>query len=85
MRAALTRIIMNHIARTFRQKFAHHLLSYNFAVGIDNGMNFVLKASQLVVEKYITRKGKNGQTPSCHFISLDLTNMSSEISGDFVL
>ena len=31
---AIQQIITNHIARTFCQKFARHLLPYNFAVGI---------------------------------------------------
>ena len=48
---SIKRIIINNIARTFCQRFARHLLPYNFAVGIDNGMDFVLKASQLAVEK----------------------------------
>ena len=57
---ALRRIITNHITQTFCRKFACHLLSYDSMVGIDNGMDFVPKASQLAVEKYITRKGRNG-------------------------
>ena len=61
------------------------MLPYNFAVGIDNGMDFVLKASQLAVEKYITKKEKKGQPPSCCFISLDLSNMFNEISRDIFL
>ena len=54
----IRRIITNYIARTFHQKFARHLLPYNFAVGIDNEMDFVLKASQLAVKKYTTKRKK---------------------------
>ena len=79
---AIRWIITNHIALNFRRKFPRHLLSYNVAVGIDNGMDFVLKASQLAAEKYITKKEKNEQAPSCCFISLDLSNMFNEIFRD---
>ena len=47
---AIRWIITNHIAQTFRRFFARHLLTYNFAVGIDTGIDFVMKASQLVVK-----------------------------------
>mgnify|MGYP007103437133 CR=1 FL=1 len=76
---AIRRIIANHVARTYRRRFAQHLLPHNFAVGIDNGMDFVVKANQLGVEKYITNKLKAGDAPSHCFISLDLTNMFNDL------
>ena len=45
-------------------------------------MNFVLKASLVAVEKYITKKEKNEQAPSHCFISLDISNMFNKISKD---
>ena len=60
---AIRRNITNHIARTFRRKFARHSLPYNFAVGIDNGMDFVLKASQLAVENIYHKKRKEWTSP----------------------
>ena len=64
MPTALRRIITNNIARTFHQRFTHHLLQYNFAIGIDNGTDFFREAPQLVVEKYTTVNKKRGQTHS---------------------
>ena len=45
-------------------------------------MDFIMKASQLAVEKYTMTKEKSGQAPSWCFISLDLMNMFTEISRD---
>ena len=61
MPTALRRIITNHIARAYRRKFAMDLLPFNYAIGIDSGMDFVVKASQLSVEKYITSKQKKAK------------------------
>ena len=61
---ALQRIITNHIAQAYRRKFAFDLLPFNYAIRIDSGMDFVVKASQLSVKKYITSKQKQGEAPS---------------------
>ena len=42
-------------------------------------MDFVIKASQLLVEKHITHPQKAGNAPSRCFVSLDLKNMFNEI------
>ena len=76
------RIITNHIAHSLRSKFVSHLLPYNFEVGIEGGMDFVIKASQLLVEKHITLPQKADLAPLCCFVSLDLKNMFNEISQD---
>ena len=68
---ALRRILANHLATVFRRKFAGHLLPFNFAVGIDGGMDFVVKTAQLSVEKYITKPQEENKAPSRVFISLD--------------
>ena len=52
---ALQRILANHLAMVLRKQFAAHLLPHNFAVGIDGGMDFVIKTAQLLVKKYITK------------------------------
>ncbi len=49
---AIRRIIASHVARTLCQKFANHLLPYNYAVGVPDGSDFVVKAMQLAIEKY---------------------------------
>ena len=55
---ALQRIITNHTARSYNQKFSLDLLPFNCAIGIDSDIDFVMKASQLSAEKYITNKQK---------------------------
>ena len=79
---ALRRIITIHIARVYRQRFARHLLPHNYAVGIDGGMDFVVRASQLAIEKYITEPMAQDlpDAPTRCYISLDLKNMFNEIS-----
>lgn len=79
---ALRRIITSHVAKTFCHRFALNLLPFNFAIGIYSGMDFVVKASQLSVDKYITSKQKQGDAPSRCFVSLDLKNMFSELSRE---
>ena len=76
------RIITNHVAHIYRRQFAVHLLPFNFAVGIDNGMGFFVKASQLEVERYITTPQQEGRMPTQCFIVLDLVNMFNKVSCD---
>ena len=64
MPTALWCIVTNHIAQSYRRKFALDLLPFNYAIGIDSGIDFVVKTSQLSVEKYITNKQKEGEAPS---------------------
>ena len=48
-------LIASHFAHTFRKKFAHHMLPFNYAVGTPNGSNFIINTMQLQVEKYISQ------------------------------
>jgi hypothetical protein len=50
---AIQHIIASHVACTLCQKNANHLLPYNYAVGVPDGSDFVVKAMQLAIEKYI--------------------------------
>jgi hypothetical protein len=50
---AIQCLIATHVARSLKSKFASHLLPYNYAVGIPDGMSFVVKAMQLAIEKFI--------------------------------
>ena len=50
---ATRRLIASHVAHTLRDKFASHHLPYNYEVGIPNGSDFVIKAMQLSIEKFI--------------------------------
>jgi hypothetical protein len=78
----IRRIITNHVAHSLHSRFASHLLPYNFADGIKDSMDFVIKASQFSVKKHITLPQKAGHAPSRCFVSLDLKNMFNEILWD---
>ena len=48
---AIRRLIASHVTDTFREKFARHMLPFNYAVEIPNGTNLVINTMQLQVEK----------------------------------
>ena len=77
---AIRRIIATHVARTLKQKFAYHLFPYNFAVGIEDGANFVVKAMQLAVEKYIDVPQQNDRLPTRAAVFFDLINQFNSVS-----
>jgi hypothetical protein len=79
---AIRRILASHVAKTFRNTFARHLLPYNYAIGVPNGMDFVVKATQLQVDRFITQPQLRGDSPSRCLVSLDLKNMFNEISRE---
>ena len=51
--SAMRRIIASHVAYTFRQRFAAHVWSYNWAADGKGGMYFVINSMQLATEMYI--------------------------------
>ena len=57
-----------------------HLLPYNYAVGIPNGSDFVIKALQLSIERFIDRPQQSQKLPTCAAIFFDLTNQFNSIS-----
>ena len=50
---AIRRLIASHVAHTPRDKFAPPLLPFNYAIGIPNGSDFVVKAMELSIKKFI--------------------------------
>jgi hypothetical protein len=77
---AIRRLIASHVAHTLRDKFASHLLPYNYAVGIPNGSNFVIKAMQLSIEKFIQTPQRTNTLPSHAAVFFDLTNQFNNVS-----
>ena len=77
---AIQRIIASHIAQEWKDKFALHLLPYNFAVGIPNGMDFIIKSMQLSIERFIDQPQQNNTNPTRAAIFVDLTNMFNSVS-----
>ena len=79
---AIRRLIASHVAHTFREKFARHMLPYNYAVGTPNGTNLIINSMQLQVEKYITLPQSLGNTPSRATVFFDLTNQFNSVSRE---
>jgi hypothetical protein len=79
---AIQRILASHVAKAFRTTFARHLLPYNYAIGVPNCMDFVVKATQLQVDRFITQPQLRGTSPSRCLVSLNLKNMFNEISRE---
>ena len=79
---AIRRLIASHIAHTLRTKFANHLLPYNYAVGVPDGSDFVVKAMQLAIEKYINNPQQSGKLPTRAAIFFDLTNQFNSVSRE---
>ena len=77
---AIRRLVATHVARTLKSKFAAHLFPYNFAVGIEDGSSFVIKAMQLAVEKFIDSPQRTNNLPSRAAIFFDLTNQFNSVS-----
>ena len=71
---AIRRLIASHVAHTFREKFARHMLPYNYAVGTPNGTNLIINTMQLQVEKYITHPQSLDKSPTRATVFFDLTN-----------
>ena len=53
--SALRRIIASHVIQHTISRFVHRLLPINAAVGVDGGMDFIIKTMQLSIEKFITQ------------------------------
>ena len=78
----MRRIIASHLAKHYRARFAHHLLPFNFAVSVEGGMDFEIKATTLQIEKYIQLPATRGELSSRVAIFLDLKNMFNLISRE---
>ena len=77
---AMRRLMATHIANHWKDKFALHLLPYNFAVGVPNGMDFIIKSMQLSIERFIEQPEEKDTLPSRAAIFVDLTNMFNSVS-----
>jgi hypothetical protein len=79
---AIQCIIGSHVACTLRQKFADHLLPYNYSVGVPDSFDFVVKAMQLAIKKYIDNPKQSGRLPTRAAIFFDLTNQFNSVSRE---
>ena len=65
-----------------KDKFATHLLPHNYAVGVNGGMDFIIKAMQLSIEHSIITPQDNDQLPTRAALFIDLTNMFNQVSRE---
>jgi hypothetical protein len=79
---AIQRLIASHIAHTFREKFACHMLPFNYAVGTPNGTNLIINTMQLQVEKYISLPQSKGILPTRAAVFFDLKNQFNSVSRE---
>ena len=73
-------IIASHLTKHYIARFAHHLLPFNFVVGVDEGMDFAIKATALKMKKYIQLRQTRGELPTKAAVFLDLKNIFNLVS-----
>jgi hypothetical protein len=56
------------------------ILPYNYAVGIDGGMDFIIKSMQLSIEHHIITPQSNNTLPTRSALFMDLKNMFNLVS-----
>ena len=78
--SAIRRITANAIANDFKSEFAAYLLPYNYAVGVNGGIDFITTTLRIGVEKYIGNQEAVGLMPTRALVSLDIRNMFNAIS-----
>jgi hypothetical protein len=62
------------------KKITDHLLPCNYAVDVPDGSDFVIKAMQLAIEKYINHPQQSGCLPTSTAIFFDLTNQFNSVA-----
>ncbi|KAL7502771.1 hypothetical protein ACHAXN_000676, partial [Cyclotella atomus] len=60
----------------------HHLLPFNYAIGVSGGVDVIIKTIQLAVDKYIIEKENNGELPTRALVSLDIKHMFNAVSRE---
>ena len=78
--SAIRQIITSHVADSTRQQFARRIPPYNYAVGVDGGMDFTIKSMQLSIEKYIQIPQQEGSLPTRAVVFADISNMFTSVS-----
>jgi hypothetical protein len=71
-------LILNEYAPTF----ADYLLPYNYAIGVNGGIDLIIKTIQLATDKYIIDLENNAKLPTRALVSLDIKNMFNAVSRE---
>jgi hypothetical protein len=77
---AIRHLIASHVAHTLRDKFSSHLLPFNYAVSVPNGSNFLVKAMQLSIEKFIDYPQRTNKLLTLADVLFKLTNQFNSVS-----
>ena len=78
-------IIASHVSAYTRQRFSRRILPYNYAVGVDGGMDFIIKSMQFSIERYIQIPQQEGQLPTQAVVFANISNMFNSISQESVM
>ena len=78
--SAIRRVTAVLLLHAYRADFASYLLPYNYAVGVNGGIDVITSTIRLGVERYIERPEAKGSLPSRALVSLDIRNMFNAIS-----
>ncbi len=78
--AAVRRITGVLILMQYRTDFATYLLPFNYAVGVNGGVDLITNTVRLAVDKYIVQKEARGELPTRSLVSLDIVNMFNAVS-----
>ena len=78
--SAIRRVAAKAILHMFRTRFAQHLLPFNFAFGVNGGMDLIISTMRIGIDRYIAQPEASGQLPSRVLLSLDIKNMFDAIS-----
>ena len=78
--AAICRITVVLILTTYCSHFAEHLLPFNYAIGINGGVDVITHTIRLGVNKFIHNKEAEDKLPTIALVSLDIRNMFHAIS-----
>ena len=78
--SAIRRITAALVINRYKSQFATNLLPYNYAVGINGGVDVITHSIRLGVDKYITKREANNELPTRALVSVDIKNMFNAIS-----
>ena len=83
--SAMRRIITSHVAISTRQRFARRILPYNYAVGVDGGMDFIIKSMQLSTGKNIQIPQQESSPLTRAIVFADISNMFNSVSRESLM
>ena len=78
--SALRQIAARVILHLFCSRFAEYLLSFNYASGVNGGMDFIISTIRLSTENYINKRQDEGLLPTRILLSIAIKNMFNSMS-----